>query len=122
MPSYLSTELFSEWMTTISAPLTPLSLTLSAWMAAYDAVPMAHLDVSAGPVATSEQLTTVIISLARGILGRDEEDILLGASPLLLREPSPSALALSGPFALPAATTIDAKQIHRGGGEMQQIE
>jgi hypothetical protein len=115
-------ELFSEWMTTISAPLTPLSPALSAWMAAYDAVPMAHLDVSAGPVTISEQLTTAIISLARGILGSDEEDILLGASPPLLRAPSPSALALSRPSALPAATTIDAKQIHHECGEMQHIE
>jgi hypothetical protein len=115
-------ELFSEWMTTISAPLTPLSPALSAWMAVYDVVPMVHLDVPAGPVTTSEQLTTVSISLARGILGRDEEDILLGASPPLLRAPLPSALALSGPSALPAATTIDAMQIHHGCGEMQQIE
>jgi hypothetical protein len=69
MPSYLSTELFSEWMTTISAPLTPLSPGLSAWMAAYDAISLAHLDVSAGPVTTSEQLMIVIISLARGIWG-----------------------------------------------------
>jgi hypothetical protein len=115
-------ELFYEWMTTISAPLAPLSPALSAWMAAYDAVPMAHLNVSAGPVTTNEQLTTVIISLARGILGRDEEDILLAASPPLLSAPLPSALALSGPSALPAATTIDAMQIHHGCGEMQQIE
>jgi hypothetical protein len=122
MSSYLSTVPFSEWMTTISAPLTPLSPALSAWMAAYDAISLVHLDVSAGLVTTSEKLMTVIISLARGILGCDEEDILLGASPPLLREPSPSALALSGPSALPAATTIDAKQIHHRGGEMQQIE
>jgi hypothetical protein len=69
MPSYLSTELFSEWMATISAPLTPLSPALSAWIAAYDAISLAHLDVSAGPITTSEQLMTVIISLARGIWG-----------------------------------------------------
>jgi hypothetical protein len=91
-------------------------------MAAYDAVPLAPLDVSAGPVTTSEQLTMVIISLARGSLGRDEADILLGASPPSLRTPSPSALALLGLSALPSATTIDAEQIHHGGGVMQQIE
>jgi hypothetical protein len=91
-------------------------------MAAYDAVPLAPLDISAGPVTTSEQLTTVIISLARGSLGHDEANILLGASLPPLRAPSPSALALSGLSALPAATTIDAKQIHHGGGEVQPIE
>jgi hypothetical protein len=122
MLGYLSPELFSEWMTAISPPLTPLSPALSAWMAAYDAVPLAPLDVSAGPVTTSKQLTTVIISLERGSLGRDAANILLGASPPPLRAPSPSALALSGLSALPAATTIDAEQIHHGGGEVQQIK
>jgi hypothetical protein len=128
MPGYLSLELFSEWMTAISAPLTPLSLALSSWMEAYDAVPLAALDVSASPVTTSEQLTTVIISLARNSLGCDEADILLGASPpplgaspLPLHAPLPSALPLSG-LSLPSAATIDAERIHHGGGAIQQIE
>jgi hypothetical protein len=38
-------------------------------MAAYNAILLAPLDVSAGPVTTSEQLTIVIIILARGSLG-----------------------------------------------------
>jgi hypothetical protein len=117
MPDYLLPHLFSKWITAISVPLTPLSPLLSAWMAAYEAVPLAPLDVSAGSVSTSEQLTTIIISFAR-----DEADILLGVCPLLLRTPLPSALALPGPSALPSAATIDAEQIHHGGGAMQQIK
>jgi hypothetical protein len=119
MPGYLSPELFSKWMTAISTPLTPRSPALSAWMVVYDVVPLAPLDVSTGSVTPSEQLMTVIISLVRGSLERDEADILLGASPPPLRMPSPFALALLGPSALPSAATIDAELIHHGGGVMQ---